>query len=198
LYISLHGDVSNLNHPRFVIWQHGGQIKDLQIWDDVGDYEAQYDASTIIDLFVDTTAEPLPFLEMLTIRTSIDGRLFQGHQILQLLGLSSNIVKCFFSRVALDPQDSWPDAADNLVLPTLRRWTFGDLACFPDSVEMILNHLTLPALEALYVAVNDGLLGFLKQSLPPLQEMSLRIFASTDIPLREYLDLIPTLLRLTL
>ncbi|KAJ7896345.1 hypothetical protein B0H14DRAFT_3612341 [Mycena olivaceomarginata] len=119
------------------------------------------------------------------------------HQILQLLSLSPNIVECFFDCVELKP-DSWPDATDKLVLPTLRQWTFGDLVFCPDSDKIILNCLTLPALEALYIAVHGGLLGFLKQSLPPLQELSLGTSASTDIPLREYLDLIPTLLRLTL
>jgi hypothetical protein len=195
LYISLRGDLSNLNDSGSVIWRYGGQIKDLEICDD-DDANRDYTYPDI-NLFVDTTLEPLPLLETLTIRTSTDGRLFLGHQILQLLSLSPNIVECFFDRMELEP-DSWPGATDKLVLPTLRRWTFGDLAYCPDSDEIILNRLTLPALEALYVVVNDGLLGFLKRSLPPLQELSLGISASTDIPLREYLGLIPTLLRLTL
>ncbi|KAJ7896385.1 hypothetical protein B0H14DRAFT_3612445 [Mycena olivaceomarginata] len=46
--------------------------------------------------------------------------------------------------------------------------------------------------------LHDGLIAHLKRSLQPLQELSLDISASTDIPLREYLDLIPTILRLTL
>ncbi|KAJ7896283.1 hypothetical protein B0H14DRAFT_3853687 [Mycena olivaceomarginata] len=196
LSVSLRGDVSNLNDPVAAIWRHGGQIKDLEIYDD-----AKHESSTtdIIDFFGYTTPEPLPLLHTLTIRALNDWRLFRGVQILELLRLSPNIVECFFDCVGLS-RDSLPDAAEKLVLPTLRRLTFGDTAYPPDSEQSLLNCLTLPGLEVLHATISDRLHDFLKRSSPSLQELGVGQLGQEEHPyslLQECLKIIPTLLRLT-
>jgi hypothetical protein len=198
LSVSLRGDVADLNNPVAAIWRHGGQIKHLDIYNDDKYGSSKAD---IVDFFGYTTPDPLPLLHTLTIRILDGSRLFLGVQILELLRLSPNIIQCFFDCVQLSP-NSWPDATEKLVLPTLRRLTFGDTAYTPDSDQSLLNCLTLPALEVLHATISDRLRDLLKRSSPSLQELGVgRLKLSReDYPyslLQECLKIIPTLLRLT-
>ncbi|KAJ7302073.1 hypothetical protein DFH08DRAFT_1089973 [Mycena albidolilacea] len=189
LSVSLRRDVANLNDPVAEIWRHGGQIKDLDIYNDASDKYGSSDTK-IVDFFGYTTPESLPLLHTLKIRIWDGSRLFLGVQILELLRLSPNIMECFSIAWSFRPT----------LLPTLRQLTFGDAAYSPDSDEFLLNCLTLPALEVLHAAISDRLHDLLKRSSPSLRELSVGQLGREDYPyslLQECLQLIPTLLRLT-
>ncbi|KAJ7218869.1 hypothetical protein B0H12DRAFT_1152995 [Mycena haematopus] len=105
-----------------------------------------------------------------------------------------NIIKCTFdSTVMMDLLCEEP-----LVIPTLRHLLFGE--CEPSDDE-ILNHLSLPALETLSVAMHfissDDLLRFMKRSAPPLQELAIGWAYSTpnSLDVYECLCLIPSIVR---
>jgi hypothetical protein len=101
-----------------IIWEHGGQLKHLEIFNFCEADEEDRDG--IIDIFDETTPGPLSLLETLTVGKSDEKRFFVGPQILLLLPLAPNIVNCIFSGIQW-----WKDldvASETLVLPTLCRF----------------------------------------------------------------------------
>ncbi|KAJ7896312.1 hypothetical protein B0H14DRAFT_3425669 [Mycena olivaceomarginata] len=155
-------------------------------------------ALCVIEIFgYGTTLYPLPLLKTLIIGTwNRQDRVFCGPEIIQLLRLSPNIVECFFGGMEFSCM-SPPVATKKLVLRTLRRLTFGDPTCRPENNE-VLDCLTLPALEALHAAAGDELLGLLKQSSPPLQELCVGVKDYPCSLMQECLQIIPTLVRFTI
>ncbi|KAJ7302093.1 hypothetical protein DFH08DRAFT_906039 [Mycena albidolilacea] len=197
LSILLRGELVNfLKDPIFTtIWRHGGQIEHLEIRDDESDDEHN---SSVIEIFgYGTTLYPLPLLKTLIIGTwNRQDRVFCGPEIIQLLRLSPNIVECFFGGMEFSCMLP-PVATKKLVLRTLRRLTFGDPTCRPENND-VLDCLTLPALEALHAAAGDELLGLLKRSSPPLQELCVGVKDYPCSLMQECLQIIPTLVRFTI
>ncbi|KAJ7896342.1 hypothetical protein B0H14DRAFT_3425699 [Mycena olivaceomarginata] len=119
---------------------------------------------------------PLPALETLVIRGLYMGRRcrFPSHQILELLRLAPNLVECVFSDVEVEFAPVARRTGGRLVLPNLRRLVFDESEVkrgTPFS-RGVLDHLALPALEALGVNVGGAeLLSFLMESSPPLREL---------------------------
>ncbi|KAJ7896261.1 hypothetical protein B0H14DRAFT_2678872 [Mycena olivaceomarginata] len=203
----LDGDSNAVDHRvRAMIWQQGDRLKHLQISDDyeLEDSEVEMtseaaftdDGSDLIELFgTGKTPGPLPLLETLRIRGSIGGRRFRGPQILQLLRLAPNIVECNFDYKPL--LEKLPVASEKLVLPTLRRLTFGNSETQPGGNLEMLTLLTLPALEVLAVPVRGfgkAFRRFLKRSAAPIQTLVIGprsgVRSST---LRECMLLLPSL-----
>jgi hypothetical protein len=76
----------------------------------------------------------------------------------------------------MNPEYDVPFPDEDVVLPALRRLSFGGaLGHHPDSEDNILNHLSLPTLETLFLrnVAADDLLSFLRRSSPPLKELIL-------------------------
>ncbi|KAJ7328939.1 hypothetical protein DFH08DRAFT_940542, partial [Mycena albidolilacea] len=99
--LSLHGNLSTFDGVSTTIWQHGWQLKHLEIYDDFYyDEDSDKVFDRIIDIFSDDpTPRPLPLLETLTVGTGNAKRGFLSPQILQLLLLAPNIVSCTFENI---------------------------------------------------------------------------------------------------
>ncbi|KAJ7328937.1 hypothetical protein DFH08DRAFT_317868 [Mycena albidolilacea] len=185
-----------------IIWEHGGQLKCLNIYDKQPPYEDP--DLNIIDLFDDeTTPRPLPLLERLKVGTLHEGRVFSAPQIFRLLSLAPKIDTCIFDKIVR--WDNLDFAPDKLVVPTLGQLVFGDLGGYPDGDADVLDHLSLPALEALSVSIATKrdelrLSSFLRRSSPPLQVLALGLPYNLPDPIQPHisLHLIPSLVRLKL
>ncbi|KAJ6558197.1 hypothetical protein B0H19DRAFT_1235138 [Mycena capillaripes] len=191
-----------------IIWQHGQQLKHLEICydneeDEDEDSDEDAESEDKIEFFGGISPGSMPLLETLTIRGLTDLNYWQGYsklEFLELLRLAPNLVECRFSSVLLMyNNESEPD--EILVLPALRRLVFGEYELGSDSNDDILNCISLPGLEALSVSLwaitTDDLFSFLERSLPPLRELVLgRGDPHLDfIQLAECLRLVPTLTR---
>ncbi|KAJ7464801.1 hypothetical protein B0H11DRAFT_2285063 [Mycena galericulata] len=187
-----------------LIWQYGQQLKHLEFC-----YGKKDDGYEFIDIDIlgCSSPDPLPLLETLTIRCLIDppGDSDLGYyapQILELLRRAPNLVECMFDDV--QTVHGFHDIKETLVLPNLRRLTFGNGTDNPQSDDRILMRLTTPRLESLSVSVlgisGDDLLSFLERSSPPLRELVLGDALDSDDfeGLNESLRLVPTLARLEL
>ncbi|KAJ7458009.1 hypothetical protein B0H11DRAFT_2286787 [Mycena galericulata] len=179
-----------------IIRLFGQQLKHLEVC-----YERDsFFGGLVIDALGSASAEPLPLLETLTICSSSEVKPeYHGPQLLQLLRLAPNLVECTFG---CDTYSANSIKAP-LVLPNLRRLIFGGGADGPESGDCILEHLTLPRLETLFLSmyvIGEELLAFLKRSSPPLRELVVGVGCENDdIPqLDECLRLVPTLIRFEL
>ncbi|KAF7328741.1 hypothetical protein MVEN_02502800 [Mycena venus] len=160
------------------------------MWDDIEDHRE-------VDLFGGVTPGPLPLLETLKIRGA--GRVFPGSQILELLSLAPNLTECIFHDV--DPMSVYDlhFISEKLVLPNLRRLSFGPGTTSPESDDDVLKYLSLPRLQTLSLPLHyvsaDGLLSFLERSSPPLQELVVgqgsKLIESNR--LHDYFRLVPAL-----
>jgi hypothetical protein len=207
----LHGNLSAATFDADVsdiIWEHGGQLKHLEIFDDFEDSDSDWE---VINIVGDTTPRSLPLLETLTVGTSGMDRGFYGHEILDLLLRAPKIVNCSLRGIL-----PWhlPGDVETVVVPTLRRLAFGGqnpqeyFNCDAESEFKMLDCLSLPALESLAVTIFDGtheveLYSFLKRVSHLLQELILEFdFRGTSrgmtTQLHQCLRLIPTLSRFKL
>ncbi|KAJ6510641.1 hypothetical protein C8R45DRAFT_1068612 [Mycena sanguinolenta] len=205
LSVTLCGDFYNANPAISAIWQHGGQLEHLTVYDtregegdEAGDSSADSDDAAdsehkkFLNLFNGTIPGPLPLLKTLTISNWYHCKEFSESQILQLLRLAPGIVDCHFELVPFHVHS----ASQKLVHPSIRWLTFGQR----DQCQLI-THLVLPALEVLSVWIynHDLLFRFFKRSAPPLRELVLRMGSyspAKSTPLRRCLGLIPSLVRL--
>ncbi|KAF7328755.1 F-box domain-containing protein [Mycena venus] len=198
LSISLRGDLQDPSVLAIakIIWQHEQRLRSLRI---CADEEIREDDDRLVDLFVGvSTPESLPLLETLTIRGRIDEWDFSGSQILNLLRLAPNLQECVFLDV--EPVYHLDFEAEKLVLPNLRRLTFGTCTESPNSDDDLLKCLSLPGLEALSVSLQyvsaDDLFSFFERSSPPLRELVLgRGYKSRGVVrLDQSLRLVPSLI----
>ncbi|KAJ7453598.1 hypothetical protein B0H11DRAFT_2200804 [Mycena galericulata] len=200
--VCLWGDFKAAAAP--IIRLFGQQLKHLEVC-----YEMDHDHNEDgdIDLLLGcASAEPLPLLETLTIRSDSSSEEkpdYGGPQLLQLLRLVPNLAECTFG-CDTRPVYNVNDIQAPLVLPNLRRLIFGDDADDPKSDDGILRHLTLPRLETLslsmYAFYGADFSSFLKRSSPPLRELVLGAGCESDdvTYLDECLRLVPTLTRFEL
>ncbi|KAJ7908838.1 hypothetical protein B0H13DRAFT_1878244 [Mycena leptocephala] len=178
-----------------VLGRYAKQLKHLEISDE----EFRFDVRSF------TSLGPFSVLQTLTIegkRSEDHGDLevFSLYDIMELLRSAPNLRECTLDNVLLGEAD---EPEEKLVLLNLRCLKFGkseDIRNF-QSEDVILDHLSLPALETLALSFNTissgGFSLFLKRSLPPLQELVGRTqlgFTELD----EWLRLVPSLTRLEL
>jgi hypothetical protein len=214
LSISLRG---NFDDPSVsviypIIWKHSQQLRSLEICADTEneDTENEEDGTRHVDLFLGMLKSgPLPLLKTLAIRGLLDEsglfgplREFSGPQILELLSLAPNLMECIFHDVdcvsGLSDLDPRPK---NLILPNLRRLSFGPRTTIPDGDDGILRCLSVPRLEALSVSRSNlspnDLISFLERSSPPLQELVISDVSGLihDIRFHGCLRLLPSLQR---
>ncbi|KAJ7457922.1 hypothetical protein B0H11DRAFT_1873363, partial [Mycena galericulata] len=162
-----------------IIWRHGQQLKHLEVCyeEEDGEDRDEEDSYKEIDILGCTSPGPLPLLETLIIRRSSELEMYEyptylGSQILEILRLAPSLVECVFlcAELLLHAGD---DVQEPLVLPTLRRLTFGEDGKAPDSDDEILTRLSIPRLEALSLSMRGlsfaDVLSFLERSSPPLR-----------------------------
>ncbi|KAF7361449.1 F-box domain-containing protein [Mycena sanguinolenta] len=145
-----------------IIWQRGPQLKYLQL------YEMHRMENN--DILKVACPGPLPSLETLVTRSQLGWHL-NPPQILYLLRQTPNLVEYFINtRIG-----RLENTGDDMVHPKLRRLTFGEHGICPDRGTRLLRRLSLPSLEVLSIATSsDVLLSFLRRSVPPLLELTLR------------------------
>ncbi|KAJ7509577.1 hypothetical protein B0H11DRAFT_2270001 [Mycena galericulata] len=192
-----------------IIWQYASRLKHLELCYDQGeDSDASEEDLFPVNLLGSSNSGPLPLLETLRIRYLPHPYLseyagYRGPQILQLLRLAPNLVKCMFDYV--QPVYGLGVIDETLVLPNLRRLSFGILQYAVNdesqSDDRILMCLTLPCLESISLSMLEisggDLLSFLKRSSPPLRELILGCGLNDQFDgLDECLRLVPTLTRL--
>ncbi|KAF7366422.1 hypothetical protein MSAN_00899100 [Mycena sanguinolenta] len=162
-----------------IVWQHRPQLKHLDL------YDHWWEDSE--DILPSASPGQLPALETLTMRGEGCFRRYSP----ELLQLAPNLVECriYFSDAFFD--------MGNVVLPNLRRLTFGEPGTCPRGGDVDpLKCLSLPKLEALRIGTSSGaLVTFLKDSCPPLRELSIQIGdAALDfVALAEYVPLLTRL-----
>ncbi|KAJ6510625.1 hypothetical protein C8R45DRAFT_964686 [Mycena sanguinolenta] len=150
------------------IWRHGHQLKHLELC------EMREDG---VDLLEVATPGPLPSLETLVIRSG--SWVFDLHHIIMLLRQTPALVEYV---VDTEIWDLLYQGGEKVVLPKLRRLIFGKPGTCPDGGENLLKWLSLSSLEALSIETSGGtLLAFLKQSSPPVLELSVRITGAIDL-----------------
>ncbi|KAJ7655855.1 hypothetical protein DFH06DRAFT_1091879 [Mycena polygramma] len=197
LSISLHGPGDFLSGETDIVWQHSHQLRHLELY-----HEWEEDAESMpeeVDL-LGAIPGPLPALRTLAIHGSIDDTLteqeYSSDQILELLGRAYNLVECSLTGDAFPLSRCTPQM---LVLPALRRLSFGSLASGNNNEE-IMNRLSLPGLVALSVSSSiEDLLLFLERSTPHLRELAIwaPYFGNCHLePFRKCLRLLPTLTHL--
>jgi hypothetical protein len=212
LSISLRGNFDDPSVPVIyaIIWKHGQQLRSLEICADTENEDTENEEEHgigYVDLFLGMLKSgPLPLLQTLAIRGLLDEsgllgplREFSGPQILELLSLAPNLMECIFHDVDcvsdLDPRPK------NLILPNLRRLSFGPRTTIPSGDDGILRCLSVPRLEALSVSLSNlsanDLISFLERSSPPLQELVISDVSGLihDIRFRDCLRLLPSLQR---
>ncbi|KAF7328799.1 hypothetical protein MVEN_02508800 [Mycena venus] len=171
-----------------LVWRHRQQLKHLKI----RGHDTYYN-----NIFGGVTPGPLPSLETLKIRGSMNDVEFYGAQVFDLLCLAPNLVESVFDCMGfasfVDP--AW---VEKLVLPNLRRMMFRTSEEYSTSDDDLLTCLTLPALETLSLpmlrASTTDLFAFLERSSPPLRELIISERADVDfLQLVECFRLIPTL-----
>ncbi|KAJ7876575.1 hypothetical protein B0H13DRAFT_2548593 [Mycena leptocephala] len=153
-----------------------------------------------------TSLGPFSVLQTLTIEANRDRledddlEVFRLDDIIELLRSAPNLIECTFDNVLLGEAD---EPEEKLVLLNLRCLKFGKSENIRNfqSEDVILDHLSLPALETLTLSFttisSGGFSLFLKRSLPPLQELVGRTrFGFTELD--EWLRLVPSLTRLEL
>ncbi|KAJ7915576.1 hypothetical protein B0H13DRAFT_2658653 [Mycena leptocephala] len=195
LTISLRGEFDQSVAP--FIWQYAQQLKHLEIFfDKPGVFDEDSDEENeVFDLLGGVSPGPFSVLETFVVRGEYPGK------VLELLRLAPKLAECTFGWVhSVDIERS----DKMLILPTLRRVTFGKVAGCPSSDDGILLRLSLPALEMLSLPLHDisvdGLFSFLSRSSPALRELLIGngCFTLDFSRLAECLRLIPTLTRLEL
>ncbi|KAJ7896309.1 hypothetical protein B0H14DRAFT_2679004 [Mycena olivaceomarginata] len=198
----LYGDLSILNHPvSTIIWEHCGQLKDLEIVTH-SSYQIDKADPTIIDLFDDIALSDdeddedmfpglMPLLRTLEISSLIHERRFQIYEILHLLRRAPNLAECTFHHESQFDADITPET---LVLPSLRRLGFGTTTLDTSVDTRILDFLALPRAPKPHPAAAR------QRSTPPLQELVLGMRENylAYHSMHEYLLLIPTLSRFDL
>jgi hypothetical protein len=175
LSISLHG---SLRFHSTILPQYAEQLKYLEIHEE-----------ELHDGFL-TDVGSLSCLETLTIGALWDENeemeAFPLSQTLALLRLAPNLVKCSFRDVPIHVDNA---NEEKLALPSLRYLTFSTDHKILRSDDEILRHLSLPALETLFLPFSDiscpEFSQFLERSLPPLQKL---VAGDEYIPL-EYREL---------
>ncbi|KAJ7908706.1 hypothetical protein B0H13DRAFT_2661930 [Mycena leptocephala] len=180
-----------------IIWGHGEQLKHLKICCDKKHYEDRngnhnIDGDPIVLFGASPVLKPLPLLETLTICGSTTGHSHSIFQILELLRAAPNLVECVFDRTY--PAYRIESIAGTLVLPTLRRLTFGKT----ERHNKFLPYLSLPMLEVLSFPLYhfDDVISLLERSSPPLRELVTLIDGVEFTRVAECLHLVPTLMRL--
>jgi hypothetical protein len=181
-----------------VLGQYAKQLKHLEISDE----EFRFDVRSF------TSLGPFSVLQILTIegkRSEDHGDLevFSLYDIMELLRSAPNLRECTLDNVLLGEAD---EPEEKLVLLNLRCLKFGkseDVRSF-QSEDIILDHLSLPALQTLALSFDTissgGFSLFLKRSLPPLQKLFLGGGRTHFgfIELNEWLRLVPSLTHLEL
>jgi hypothetical protein len=188
-----------------VIWGHGRQLKHLEIvleGEEEKEEEEEEDTderpNELMELWSGTTGPgPLPSLVTLTISDALErGSELSGispSHVFKLLRLAPNLTECLFFDVDIIFDDD--DAIDGLLLPNLRRLTFGEDGRCPSFDHNVIESLSLPGLESLSATVlSSDLFAFLKRSSPPLLELVLG-HEHDFLPMVECLRLIPQLRR---
>ncbi|KAJ7834602.1 hypothetical protein B0H13DRAFT_2109603 [Mycena leptocephala] len=178
-----------------VIWRHGQQLKDLDIYQPEDDEDSLEEG--FIDLVGGASPRALPLLETLTIRGLGSGRAFSAPQILGLLRLAPNLAECIFGD--MQPLYGVNISAEALVLPALRRLTSTRSEVIGG--DDILTGIAVPALETLELTLRDvdDLFSFLKRSSPPLRDLVLSEGKEHHfVRLADCLRLVPTLSHLGL
>ncbi|KAJ6516847.1 hypothetical protein C8R47DRAFT_406650 [Mycena vitilis] len=175
-----------------IVWQHGQHVKHLDICDG-GDDNSD---STSMDPTGGAKPGPLPVLRTFKIRRGDSGRGVEGNQILELMRLAPNLSDCILDSMA--PVYDVISGTEKVLLPSLRRLMFGEYEQKPESDDDIFDHLTLPALETLSLAMRDvsgdDLISFLLRSSPPLLELVVGSGSYAEfIELDECFRLIPAL-----
>ncbi|KAJ7457964.1 hypothetical protein B0H11DRAFT_2062073 [Mycena galericulata] len=198
LFLSLSNNFDEGVAP--IVRLHAQRLKQLELRHDMDDGP--------ISLFGGSSPGPLPLLDTLTFRRSnhLNDFAYSRAQILELLREAPNLVQCTFDSVK--HIDRWANGIHNqlshgpLVLPNLRSLLFtAPRRHSVPSNDSILTDLTTPRLEALSLSMHKvtgyGVLAFLKRSEPPLRELVLGDwFTSDDVTqLGECLRLVPTLVR---
>ncbi|KAJ7312974.1 hypothetical protein DFH08DRAFT_896343 [Mycena albidolilacea] len=194
-----------------IIWEHGQQLKHLEIFKAVDEDEVEGDLEDedgcIGGPWGNTSPGPLPLLETLTIRGVFahpHGRWgFSLPRIFQLLALAPNLVEFRFP-LGILPRTVYKRIGEALVLPKVCRLMFGEPGTCPGDGDDIIEALSLPGLEALSILSksesvlgSDTLLSFLKRSDSPLRELVLGSCLGFD-RLLECLRLLPNLRRFEL
>ncbi|KAF7361553.1 F-box domain-containing protein [Mycena sanguinolenta] len=209
LTVVVDGDVGRWNeNVSAVIWKHRPRLRHLEILDD-WIYKSDYDHHNIDLRLGHREEEHLPLLEHLTFHGTSDERgCFRDHgEILELLYRAPNLVECVMDIQGTIFND-FRFRAENPDLPFLRSLTFGEQSDWygwgaDQWDDAILNHLTLPALEALSLPMRSvygsHLRDFLERSAPPLQQLTMSWkYRGLDVHLHECLHLIPTLAKFTM
>ncbi|KAF7361431.1 F-box domain-containing protein [Mycena sanguinolenta] len=165
-----------------IIRRHGHQLKHLELF--VEPKEDELDGSIL---------GPLSSLETLTIRCP-EQWVLTRHCVLELLRLAPNLVE-----LIVESNFSFPDdVIEEVVLPKLRRFWFGDPGECPIWKDYLLECLSLPKLEVLSIATSsDELFPFLKDSSPPLLELVLR-FRDGAIDFATLAEYVPHLMQFEL
>ncbi|KAJ7328802.1 hypothetical protein DFH08DRAFT_883256 [Mycena albidolilacea] len=156
------------------------QLKHLDL------YEEQLDPLRVIGA--------LPRLETLTIDVASDengnSNAWNLAEAVQLLNSAPNLVQCLFCHVTTYFDDDLGARFGEVVLPNLRVLGFGERSVRSlDGEEEILQYLTLPALNTLFLSLSGysttDFYTFLERSSPPLQTLLL----GTGCPNFRFIDL---------
>ncbi|KAJ7922928.1 hypothetical protein B0H13DRAFT_2655286 [Mycena leptocephala] len=116
--------------------------------------------------------------------------------IMGLLSLAPNLVECTFLNISIDFSVA---TESKMILPRLRCLKFGVLGLGNHGGDVILSHLSLPALEELvvplYQITSSDFSLFLERSLPSLRRLALgNSYSDIEfVHLDEWLRLVPTL-----
>ncbi|KAJ7664337.1 hypothetical protein DFH06DRAFT_250399 [Mycena polygramma] len=158
-----------------VLNQYATRLRSLEI------HEEALDASVVENLGT------FPRLQVLTVGSLVDEDEFEdddddvvvNHLTIStgILRMAPNLVQCTIRGAELYP-DSY--SGGQLILPSLRCLKVGDNItnlCHFDDDDDILRHVSLPALETLFLSLSritgTDFLRFLERSLPPLQRLVL-------------------------
>jgi hypothetical protein len=156
------------------------QLKHLNL------YEEQLDPLPVIGA--------LPCLETLTIDVASDengnSNAWNLADAVQLLNSAPNLVQCLFRHVTAYFNNNLGAQFEEVVLLNLRVLKFGERSVrFLDGEEEILQYLTLPALNTLFLPLSGysttDFYIFLERSSPPLQTLLL----GTGCPKLRFIDL---------
>ncbi|KAJ7641645.1 hypothetical protein FB45DRAFT_360345 [Roridomyces roridus] len=164
-------------HPEVVsmIWRWSEQLETLQILlaeterVDEDDY-----ASGVREFLGGMDPGFLPSLKTLVVRCE-DRVGCLWSEILDLLRGSPNLADAVLD--CIDALDEVDESMEEVVLPNLRRMTFGRHSGLPVGNDELLKVITAPQLETLTLAMervdDDDLTSFLLRSSPPLQDLIL-------------------------
>ncbi|KAJ7757804.1 hypothetical protein DFH07DRAFT_459627 [Mycena maculata] len=200
LSISLHGSFDG--DVAAVVREHAERLKSLEIFHG---HQGEY---IIDDPLRGVGPGPFPSLTSLTIGTfihqdgdDVDYAFFDPNSIFGIFNLAPNLAECTLADVFPASEPALNPRAQ-LALPNLRRLRFRRRPANLESDDEILRYLTLPGLQTLFLLMSDvrgdDLISFLKRSLPPLRDLTLRCHDSDFSLLEQCLRLLPTLTHLEL